>query len=285
MTANRSIRRATVHDAAAAAALIADWFPELIAVPQQAAHFINSVSKDAEAGYICAPNFDYLLGFEDGQLAAIGALRDNGHLYHLFVARPYTRRGWARSMWHALQEIAQAHGNPGAYSVNASSYGLAAYQRLGFVVAAPQEAVHGIQFTPMRWHSRAYDLAQVDSLCARFYAAFDNRAGRGMPDPAALAALFTDDARIICSSAALPNSMRVADFHEAETWHQTTLFGSSASRISHYQKHGWYDDAPYDGAGHKHFHLLRQGADWKIAHLLWEDERPGLHLPAPARLK
>ncbi|WP_338846160.1 GNAT family N-acetyltransferase [Massilia sp. W12] len=287
------IRPATVHDAQAVHELIAAWLPEMVAIPQQAVHFLNSISKDAEAGYICAENFDFQLGFEDGRLQVIGAMRDGSHLYHLFVARGQERRGWGRRMWRCLQEKALAAGNPGRFTVNASRAGLPFYHSLGFVACAPENALHGVHITPMRLASEKVEKAAIDQLITRFYAAFDNRK---QLDLSYLADLFTPDARIHCAGADLPHSMSVQEFiapralllqegrlrhfHEWEYAAHTDLFGSLANRRSLYQKAGEFDGAPYGGRGYKQFHLLRHGDQWRICSLLWEDERSGLSLPA-----
>ena len=76
-------------------------------------------------------------------------VRDNKHLYHLFVANDFQRRGVARRLWTVAREECIAAGNPGTFTVNSSNNAVAAYERLGFVRSGPTKNDDGVLYNPM----------------------------------------------------------------------------------------------------------------------------------------
>lgn len=129
-------------------------------------------------------------------------------------------------------------------------------------------------------------LAEIDSVIAAFYAAFDNRGSR-IAATARLRALFGAEARItrlspdgvvswdvdefIAPRAAMLTDGTLVEFHEWETEGRTTIAGNIASRQSRYEKSGRLNGAPYAGGGHKFIQLFRAHDRWKISAVLWED--------------
>jgi GNAT superfamily N-acetyltransferase len=70
---------------------------------------------------------------------------------YLFVGGPWHRRGVARRLLTlALAEL-RHRGIGETVTLNASDYGLKAYERLGFVATDARQQRNGIWFTPMRW--------------------------------------------------------------------------------------------------------------------------------------
>lgn len=45
-------------------------------------------------------------------------VRDNSHLYHLFVAKPFQGCGLGRRLWEHAKAQYLAAGNPGVFTVN-----------------------------------------------------------------------------------------------------------------------------------------------------------------------
>ena len=145
------IRLATVDDAPAISRLICELSPFCTLHPdgRGAELFFQSVSPAAIASYIDAPNFRYRTATIDGVLAAVVAMRDNSHLYHLFVAAPFQRRGHARTLWELVRDEAHARGNPGVFTVNSSIFAVPMYESFGFRSAGERQAVNGLAFLPM----------------------------------------------------------------------------------------------------------------------------------------
>lgn len=146
------IRPATVGDAAVISALIlgVSRFFTLHPDGEGAEAFLATVSAEAIGGYLASPAYAYLVAEEEGVLAGVVAVRDNTHLYHLFVAPAFHGRGLARQLWGAARDAALRAGNPGEFTVNSSIYAIPVYERFGFVPTGPRLEQNGIAFLPMK---------------------------------------------------------------------------------------------------------------------------------------
>ena len=145
------IRPGTVADAPIVGALVMDLLPFLTVDPQGrgADAFVASIDATAQARYLATPAFRYRLALRGDTLAGFVAMRDNGHLFHLFVSRDLHGRGLGRRLWELARDEALALGNPGIFTVNASDHALPMYTRLGFVPTGPREEKNGIAWTPL----------------------------------------------------------------------------------------------------------------------------------------
>jgi ribosomal protein S18 acetylase RimI-like enzyme len=112
--------------------------------------FMASISQTAIAGYITAKNFNYILGFMGTKLVGVAALRDNKHIYHLFVHPEFHRRGIANKLWQHLKSEALKHEGAGTFTVNSSIYAAPMYSRFGFAPTSEPQNKNGIQFVPMQ---------------------------------------------------------------------------------------------------------------------------------------
>jgi len=92
----------------------------------------------------------YHVALDEGQLAGFIAIRDNSHLFHLFVGKRWQGRGLARRLWNVARAAAIARGGDGNFTVNASNHAVPAYEAFGFVRVAPTQCVKGLCFNPMR---------------------------------------------------------------------------------------------------------------------------------------
>jgi GNAT superfamily N-acetyltransferase len=145
------IRTATIADAGAISAMIGSVMHHLTLHPDGAGaeRFIETMAPAAIAEAIGAPNMRYLAGFDGERLAGAVALRDNRHLFHLFVAPAFQRRGYATRLWEVVRDEAIARGNPGHFTVNSSMLAVPLYQSLGFRTAGERTEMNGIAFLPM----------------------------------------------------------------------------------------------------------------------------------------
>lgn len=112
--------------------------------------FFDSVSAAAEAAYIRSDRYEFILAEAGGELAGFIAMRDRTHLFHLFVAPRFQRRGLARELWRRAQKAAGPAGAQPEFTVNSSLPAVAVYERLGFVQSSPPEQRAGVVFVPMR---------------------------------------------------------------------------------------------------------------------------------------
>lgn len=96
----------------------------------------------------------YHVALEQGELAGFVAIRNNDHLFHLFVDRRWHRRGLARRLWEAARSAALERGGSGSFTVNASSYAVPVYEAFGFERTGPLQCVKGLKVNPMRFDPR-----------------------------------------------------------------------------------------------------------------------------------
>lgn len=145
------IRSAAPEDAGPVSRLIRSLSGPFLTSPsgEGAEPFFASISEASIAGYITATNIDYRVAESATGLAALVALRDNKHLFHLFVATAHQGQGLARRLWGLVRDAALAAGNPGEFTVNASLNAVPVYIRYGFMPTAEVQHVHGISYVPM----------------------------------------------------------------------------------------------------------------------------------------
>jgi GNAT superfamily N-acetyltransferase len=146
------IRSATEADAAPVSSLIHSVSGTFILSPDGsgAEPFLDSITAQAVRGYISASNFSYLVAEIDDELAGAVALRDNSHLYHLFVAQAHQGKGMGRSLWLAVKQAALQTGNGGRFTVNSSLNAISVYKRFGFIASGPRVEKNGLAFLPMQ---------------------------------------------------------------------------------------------------------------------------------------
>jgi ribosomal protein S18 acetylase RimI-like enzyme len=96
-----------------------------------------------------ANGFRYHVAELDGRIIGFVGVRDNKHLYHLFVANEYQRQGLGRRLWNTARTECLAAGNPGTFTVNSSNNAVAIYEKLGFVRTAATQDTDGVLYNPM----------------------------------------------------------------------------------------------------------------------------------------
>ena len=103
-----------------------------------------AITKFIQSGY------RYHLAEVKSQLIGVVGVRDNSHLYHLFVAESYQRQGVATGLWQLAMQACLDEGNPGEFTVNSSNYAQKVYETLGFVAQSGSQDKNGVIFIPMR---------------------------------------------------------------------------------------------------------------------------------------
>ena len=123
--------------------------------------FFETITPAAMAQRISSAQFQYWTGEdEDGRLIGAVAIRDNTHLYHLYVAADQHRKGFASQLWAHAKQAAIAAGNQGEFTVNSSLYAEKLYLGLGFVPTADKQEMHGLAFIPMRLQLASSDMSE-----------------------------------------------------------------------------------------------------------------------------
>lgn len=147
------IRKATIEDAPAISELIRPLAEQYIAhefSPEGAANLLASMEPEAIEGYL-ASGYEYHVAEEEGELAGVVGVRDNSHLYHLFVADDFGGRGLARRLWGVARDACRQAGSVGEFTVNSSRFAVGMYRKLGFVETGPPETRQGVTSIPMKW--------------------------------------------------------------------------------------------------------------------------------------
>lgn len=116
--------------------------------PVAAASFARENDENGVRAFVAAGMRYHVAEGDEGVVGFI-ALRDNKHVFHMFVDKGHHRQGIAKALWQVARETALAAGNPGGFTVNSSNYALPVYEALGFVRTAPTQCKNGIYYNPM----------------------------------------------------------------------------------------------------------------------------------------
>lgn len=145
----RPISRLDIPRVAAMFRALAEEFIVHDSAPDAAARFIDENSETGLLGFI-EKGIVYHVADVDGGVAGFIAVRDQRHLFHMFVDKRYHRQGIARCLWDVARQGAIDAGNEGIFTVNSSNYALPVYIRFGFVRTAPTQESKGLRYNPMQ---------------------------------------------------------------------------------------------------------------------------------------
>ena len=146
------IRVATSDDAESISDLISELSRKHIAhefTAEGETALMASMSPAAIDKYIDT-GYQYHIAEMDGRIVGVVAVRDNSHIYHLFVAEDYQRQGIASKLWQEAKDLCFSNGNPGQFSVSSSKYAVPVYRKLGFRVESEPQERDGVIFVPMK---------------------------------------------------------------------------------------------------------------------------------------
>lgn len=152
------IRPATIDDAEALSQLLHSVTSYFTIHPdgRGAELFFDTITPAAMRQRLQSAQFQYWCGFDSNEgLIGVVGIRDNTHLYHLYVAPDQHRKGYASQLWTHAKQAAMAAGNPGEFTVNSSLYAEKLYLRLGFVTTGEKQEMHGLAFIPMRLQEKS----------------------------------------------------------------------------------------------------------------------------------
>lgn len=146
------IRAATASDAENISSLIRDLAHYFTIDPsgKGGERFLSSIRVEAITAAISNPSFRYQLASIDEKLVGVAAVRENRHLYHLFVARDFHRRGVGRALWQKAKADAITAGNSEGFTVNSTPFAVPVYERFGFCAEGSKVEREGISIVPMR---------------------------------------------------------------------------------------------------------------------------------------
>ena len=139
---------------------------------------------------------------------------------------------------------------------------------------------------------------ELKALIDEFFRAVSFEVGQ-KPAYARIRGLFIDGGRLIRNSSEVPEIASVEDFitsretlfdssaltsfEEIETAETTEVFGNVAHRLSTYEKRGTVQGEGIEGRGVISTQFVRTPSGWRMSSMAWDDERPGLAIPARYR--
>ena len=147
------IRLADIDDAPAISDLIRPLARKHIAheLPDEGARaLLSSMTPEAIDGYLRS-GYRYHVAEDAGRLVGVVGVRDNKHLYHLFVIEQYQGQGLAGELWSVAMEACVAAGSLGEFTVNSSKFARGMYRKFGFVESGPAENKQGVVYFPMKY--------------------------------------------------------------------------------------------------------------------------------------
>ena len=93
---------------------------------------LNSMSEDNVGKYL-STNYNYVIAVTaNDEVVGVAGVRDNTHLYHLFVDDNFQGNGLSRQLWEAVKEESIKNGNSGIFTVNSAVNAESVYSRFGF---------------------------------------------------------------------------------------------------------------------------------------------------------
>ena len=108
------------------------WFSNTLDISE----FERRLSNTEYANYV------YLYS---GKIVGYISIKDNSHLYHLFVSEKHHGQGISKLLW----EHAIAHSSSKVYTLQSSIYAIPIYKKFGFVEVGGTVVKEGISFQPM----------------------------------------------------------------------------------------------------------------------------------------
>ena len=134
---------------------------------------------------------------------------------------------------------------------------------------------------------------ELDRLTANFFRAVTFDAGEA-PAYDDIYGLFIASGLLIKNTGVTPEISTVrafiepratgelTQFREVELSETTVVFGNVAHRFSAYAKSGTMKSVPFEGRGMISSQFVLTPDGWKMSAMAWDDERPGLAIPASA---
>lgn len=118
---------------------------------EDAEHFFSTITPEAIAGYISNPNFIYLLGFIEVELAGgSSSPRRKAPLPLVRRLQISPRSGIASYLRECAKTRALESGNTEGFTVNSTPFAVPVYEQFGFQIQGARVEDKGVTFIPMK---------------------------------------------------------------------------------------------------------------------------------------
>lgn len=108
--------------------------------------FVDTLNLASFEDRLLSPEFKNYLLEDDSRVVGYVSIRNNDHIYHLFVSEDYQGRGLARRLW----EYARQQSDADQFWLRSSLHAVPVYKRFGFTESGEVGVRDGISYQPMR---------------------------------------------------------------------------------------------------------------------------------------
>jgi N-acetylglutamate synthase-like GNAT family acetyltransferase len=129
------IRKADISDAETISDLIVPLTKKFVLVScEKQVHdlLVGSMSITSIEGYLTEGYSYHVAEAFSGEVAGVVGVRNNSHLYHLFVKEKFEGKGISRQLWEIAKAECIANGNKGEFTVNSAVNAEGVYLKFGF---------------------------------------------------------------------------------------------------------------------------------------------------------
>ena len=109
---------------------------------------LASMTSDSIKQYI-NDGYQYHVVEDDSSVIGVVGIKNNCHLYHLFVSDSHQGRGLSKRLWVHAKNVCLQNGNEGVFTVNSALNAKSVYLKLGFTPTGEIREKSGIKDIPM----------------------------------------------------------------------------------------------------------------------------------------
>ncbi|MCW8925693.1 MAG: GNAT family N-acetyltransferase [Xanthomonadales bacterium] len=146
------IRKANAEDINAISSLLIQLSEKFITssfTDEGKGNLLRSMNPEAIRGYF-DQGYRYHVADRDGEILGVVGMKNDTHLYHLFVAEAEQGAGLARRLWETAKSDCLSRSSPEYFTVNSSLNAEKVYKSWGFVPVAGVRETGGVKDIPMK---------------------------------------------------------------------------------------------------------------------------------------
>jgi len=110
--------------------------------------FLDSIQAHSISDFI-ACGFRYLVAEKNNEVIAVIGMKNNNHLYHLFVAKEHHGKGISKILWEQIKKDCIEKFGINEFTVNSSNCAVSVYESFGFKRTDVMQEKDGVLFNPM----------------------------------------------------------------------------------------------------------------------------------------
>lgn len=145
------IRQATPEDSLKISSLLIDLSRRYIVADfgANAAEMLLSSMKPESIKQYITQGYQYHVTEQQGLIVGVIGMKENKHLYHLFVADECRGKGVASQLWQVAKQHCLDTGNNGYFTVNSALSAQSVYLKWGFKALQGRRERNGVIDVPM----------------------------------------------------------------------------------------------------------------------------------------